>query len=50
MTEKRLLLASLVLVFASVAVQAAPVRLARTPDYHSGKVAFSYLGDIWVVN
>jgi tricorn protease len=27
---------------------AAPVRLARHPDYHAGKVAFSYLGDIWV--
>src|SRR5471032_3189221 len=29
---------------------AAPIRLARQPDYHAGKVAFSYLGDIWVVN
>ncbi len=29
---------------------AAPVRLARTPDYHAGKIAFSYLGDIWLVN
>ena len=29
---------------------AAPVRLARTPDYHAGKIAFGYLGDIWVVN
>ena len=27
---------------------AAPVRLARHPDYHAGKIAFSYLGDIWV--
>jgi tricorn protease len=27
---------------------AAPVKLARHPDYHSGKVAFSYLGDIWI--
>src|SRR5438105_5085006 len=26
----------------------APIRLARHPDYHAGKVAFSYLGDIWV--
>ena len=25
---------------------AAPVRLARTPDYHGGKIAFGYLGDI----
>jgi len=29
---------------------AAPVRLARHPDYHAGKVAFSYLGDIWLAN
>ncbi len=29
---------------------AAPVRLARQPDYHAGKIAFSYLGDIWVAN
>jgi len=38
-----------VFVAASMA-SAAPVRLARTPDYHAGKIAFSYLGDIWVVN
>ena len=24
-----------------------PIRLARHPDYHAGRVAFSYLGDIW---
>ena len=29
---------------------AAPVRLARHPDYHGGKVVFSYLGDIWMAN
>ena len=29
---------------------AGPVRLARHPDYHSGRVAFSYLGDIWTAN
>ena len=29
---------------------AAPVRLARHPDYHAGNVAFSYLGDIWTAN
>jgi tricorn protease len=34
-------------ILASVAA-AAPVRLARHPDYHAGKIAFSYLGDIWV--
>jgi tricorn protease len=35
------------LAFAATAV-AAPIRLARHPDYHAGKVTFSYLGDIWV--
>ena len=29
---------------------AAPIRLARHPDYHAGKVTFSYLGDIWIAN
>jgi tricorn protease len=38
------------LLLAAVTAGAAPVRLARTPDYHAGKIAFSYLGDIWVVN
>jgi tricorn protease len=27
-----------------------PIRLARYPDYHSGRIAFSYLGDIWTAN
>ncbi len=34
------------LALASVTV-AAPVKLARHPDYHAGRIAFSYLGDIW---
>jgi tricorn protease len=44
--------ASLVFAILTLAVVgaswAAPVRLARHPDYHAGKIAFSYLGDIWV--
>lgn len=24
-----------------------PIKLARHPDYHAGRVAFSYMGDIW---
>jgi tricorn protease len=40
---------ALAFLFAVSAACAAPVKLARTPDYHSGKIAFSYLGDIWVV-
>lgn len=30
--------------------QASPIRLARYPDYHAGKIAFSYLGDVWTAN
>ncbi len=29
---------------------AAEVRLARHPDYANGKIVFSYLGDLWLVN
>src|SRR5262245_11381113 len=29
---------------------AAPIKLARHPDYNSGKIVFSYLGDLWVAN
>jgi len=29
---------------------AEPVKLARHPDYHAGRVAFSYLGDIWTAH
>ena len=28
----------------------AEVKLLRHPSYHNGKIAFSYLGDIWVAN
>src|SRR6478752_6108499 len=28
----------------------AEAKLLRHPSYHNGKVAFSYLGDIWVAN
>ena len=30
--------------------QEGPIKLARHPDYHAGKVAFSYMGDIWTAN
>ncbi len=32
----------------AAAPPAAPVKLARHPDYHGGKIVFSYLGDIWL--
>src|SRR5262245_65308391 len=38
------------LALAPAAVSAAPVRLARHPDYNAGKITFSYLGDIWTAN
>jgi tricorn protease len=50
MRRKAFLFSVMTLLFVTVAANAAPVRLARTPDYHAGKIAFSYLGDIWVVN
>jgi tricorn protease len=29
---------------------AVEIKLARHPDYHDGKIVFSYLGDLWLVN
>ncbi len=40
----------LILTVGVPSMHAAPVRLARHPDYHAGKIAFSYLGDIWTAN
>ena len=34
----------------AAAAWAGPIRLARHPDYHAGRIAFSYLGDIWTAN
>src|SRR5439155_3500490 len=28
---------------------AGEIKLARHPDYHNGKIVFSYLGDLWLV-
>jgi tricorn protease len=39
-----------ILTLAVASAQAGPIRLARHPDYHAGRVAFSYLGDIWTAN
>jgi len=44
---KRILLAASLLV---PAIAFADVRLLRHPAYSKGKVAFSYLGDIWTAN
>jgi tricorn protease len=29
---------------------AKPIQIPRHPDYHNGKIVFSYLGDLWLVN
>jgi tricorn protease len=42
--------AILALAIGVTVVSAAPVKLARHPDYHAGKITFSYLGDIWTAN
>ena len=47
------LAAVLVLGFGTVdraAAPTGPIKLARYPDYHAGKITFSYLGDIWTAN
>lgn len=51
MTRSRLAVAFVALFVASVAAGQEPIRFARTPDISpDGKlIAFSYLGDIWVV-
>ncbi len=38
------------LLFLASLLAAKEVKLARQPDYHNGKIAFSYLGDIWVAD
>ena len=50
---RRTLLGAAVAILVAAAgtiASAAPVKLARHPDYHDGKIAFSYLGDIWTAN
>ena len=42
--------AALVTLAFATTLAAAPVKLARHPDYHAGKITFSYLGDIWTAN
>jgi tricorn protease len=42
--------ATLALLLLAPFSSAVEVRLARQPDYHDGKIVFSYLGDLWKVN
>ena len=47
---RRFLFAWLMSVTVVAVTTAAPIKLARHPDYHAGKIVFSYLGDLWVAN
>jgi tricorn protease len=47
MTRKAFLLAVALLL---PALSQAQVKLLRHPTYSNGKVAFSYLGDLWIAN
>jgi tricorn protease len=42
--------AFLVVALTSASQPSGAIRLARHPAYHNGRVAFSYLGDIWTAN
>ena len=44
------LIGSFVLLSSREPLASGPIRLARHPDYHAGRIAFSYLGDIWTAN
>src|SRR5206468_10964718 len=45
-----ILMALVILLMPRVRSASGPIRLARHPDYHDGKITFSYLGDIWTAN
>ncbi len=47
MKKNSLLTLALLLIVAPAAAFAKEARLVRYPHYHQGRVAFSYLGDIW---
>jgi tricorn protease len=38
------------ILFGAASLSAAPVKLARHPDFNAGRITFSYLGDIWTAN
>ncbi len=50
MSRGALLTGLLILTSGAASMRAAPVRLARHPDYRAGTIAFSYLGDIWTAS
>lgn len=48
--SRRLLVFAVFFVLLATTLFAAEARLLRHPSYHNGRVAFSYLGDIWTAN
>jgi len=48
--RRRIRFVALVVLLCATLAGAEEIKLARHPSYQSGKIAFSYLGDIWVVN
>ena len=49
-TVQRPALVAVVLLFFGAAAFGGEIKLARHPDYHAGKIVFSYLGDLWIVH
>src|SRR5438552_6632017 len=45
-----LLFALILIVLLSCAASAREAKLVRYPDYHNGKIAFTYLADIWTAD
>jgi tricorn protease len=41
---------TLLCVFMATTAWAQPIHIPRHPDYHNGRIYFSYLGSIWVAN
>ena len=50
MKSRQVLATLLVVLFVASVAWAKPIQIPRQPDYHNGKIVFSYLGDLWMVN
>ena len=48
--KKRFAIAFLLLIVAPLAAFSREAKLVRYPSYHQGRIAFSYLGDIWTAD
>src|SRR6185503_8109701 len=47
---KKIVAVAVLLLVSSVEYSFAQAKLVRYPDYHAGKVAFTYLADIWTAD